>query len=139
MAPDVLVRKLTTLHQLLTDLEPYRQASLPDVISEHYKLERILELLVITSVDILHHLLVERNISPTTYRDTFRLAGENGLLPPLLARQLQQAASMRNIIVHLYDQIDYEILKDSIQPALEDFAQVIAILERQSDDDIAQS
>ena len=139
MAPDVLVRKLTTLHQLLTDLEPYRQASLPDVISEHYKLERILELLVITSVDILHHLLVERNISPTTYRDTFRLAGENGLLPPLLARQLQQAASMRNIIVHLYDQIDYEILKDSIQPALEDFAQVIAILERQSDDDMAQS
>ena len=30
------------------------------------------------------------------------------------------------MIVHLYDEIDYEIVRDSIDPALEDFGQLLA-------------
>jgi uncharacterized protein YutE (UPF0331/DUF86 family) len=40
---------------------------------------------------------------------------------------LQNAASMRNVLVHLYEEIDYEILHQSIPKALEDFAQFVAI------------
>jgi predicted nucleotidyltransferase len=51
-----------------------------------------------------------------------------------LAERLQDAASMRNLIVHLYEQIDYAILHDSIAPALRDFSQVVALFEGQTDE-----
>lgn len=134
MAPEVFLRKLTYLRQILADLAPFQGASLAQVEAEHYKLERILELLVMAASDILHHLLAERGITPSSYRETFKLAAEQGLVPADLAARLQDAASMRNVIVHLYEQINYTILRDSIAPALEDFRQFVALFETELDD-----
>ncbi|GIK43670.1 MAG: hypothetical protein BroJett011_75030 [Chloroflexota bacterium] len=134
MAPEVFLRKLTYLRQILADLAPFQGASLAQVEAEHYKLERILELLVMAASDILHHLLAERGITPSSYRETFKLAAEQGLVPADLAARLQDAASMRNVIVHLYEQINYSILRDSITPALEDFKQFVALFETELDD-----
>lgn len=127
MAPDVLLRKLLYLRQLLTDLAPYENATYAEVEAEHYKLERLFELLVATATDILFHKLAEMDIAPNSYREAFRLAGEHSLLPLDLAGRLQNAASMRNVLVHLYEDIDYHILFDSIQPALRDFSQFATI------------
>ena len=44
MAPDVLLRKLSYLRQLLHDLTPYKDATFDEVEAEHYKLERLMEL-----------------------------------------------------------------------------------------------
>ena len=131
MAPDVLLRKLNYLRQLLADLAPYENATLDQVLADHYKLERIFELLVVAATDILNHKLAERNLMPQSYRDSFKLANEQDLLPPDLAERLQDAASMRNVIVHLYERVDYKILHDSINPALRDFSQFVALFEAQ--------
>jgi len=128
MAPDVLLRKLLYLRQLLTDLAPYANATLADVEAEHYKLERLFELLVATATDILFHKLAAMGVSPDSYREAFHLAGAHGLLPVNLAERMQKAAGMRNVLVHLYEEIDYQILHDSIQPALQDFSQFAGIL-----------
>ena len=133
MAPDVLLRKLTFLRQLLTDLAPYREATLDEVEADHYKLERLLELLVMVASDIVHHLLAEQKQTPTSYKDTFHLAAQAGLLPADLSERLQQVASMRNVLVHLYEQIDYTILQASIPQALDDFSQFVAILAQSPD------
>ncbi len=135
MAPDVLLRKLSYLRQLIIDLTPYKNASLPELLADHYKIERIFELLVVVGTDILSHLLSERDLVATTYRETYKLAAEQNLLPVDLAERLQEAASMRNLIVHLYERIDYAILKDSIAPALNDFEQFVALFENQIDND----
>ena len=135
MAPEVFLRKLTYLRQILADLAPFQGAILAQVEAEHYKLERIFELLVMAASDILHHLLAERGLTPSTYRDTFKLAAEQGLIPADLAARLQDAASMRNVIVHLYEQINYTILRDSISPALRDFGQFVALFETELDNE----
>jgi uncharacterized protein YutE (UPF0331/DUF86 family) len=101
MPPDVLLRKLGYLRQLLSDLAPYRDAKQTDVIAEHYKIERLFELLVMTASDILFHELTAQNVSPASYRDAFKLAGTHELIPQDLSERLQKAAGMRNIIVHL--------------------------------------
>lgn len=137
MAPEVFLRKLTYLRQLLADLGPYDGATLAEVQTEHYKLERIFELLVMAATDVLYHTLAERGITPVSYRDAFKLAAEQGLIPIDLAHRLQDAAGMRNVIVHLYEQIDYTILHDSISPALRDFEQFVAIFEARLDDEEA--
>lgn len=134
MTPEVLLRKLTTLRQLLTDLASFEGATLAEVQTENYKLERLLELLVMAASDILFRELAERGITPDSYRDAFKRASAQGLLPPDLANRLQDAAGMHNVIVHLYQEIDYTILRDSIGPALRDFSQFVALFEAQVDD-----
>lgn len=134
MAVEVLLRKLIYLRQLLRDLEFYRHASLSEVVAEHYKLERLFELLVVTASDILNHLLAEQGIVADSYRASFRLAGEQGMIPVELAGRLQDAAGMRNVLVHLYDEIDYTILHASIVPALADFAQFGQAMESRLDE-----
>lgn len=135
MAPDVLLRKLSYLRQLLADLAPYENATLDQVLTDHYKLERIFELLVVATTDILNHKLAERGLIPDSYRDSYKLAARQGLLPADLAERLQDAASMRNVIVHLYERVDYAILHDSIAPALRDFREVVALFEGQVEDE----
>lgn len=127
MAPDVLLRKLTYLRKLLEDLSPYKDASFAQVEAEHYKLERLLELMVMAATDILNHLLAERGKTAVSYKSAFQLAAKEGMIPAQLSDRLQNAASMRNVLVHMYEDIDYEILHQSIPTALEDFAQFVAI------------
>lgn len=130
MARDVLLRKLAYLRQLLRDLAPLAQMSRDEIEAQHYTVERILELLVGAAADLTFHILAERGLTPTSYRESFRLAAQEGLLPSDLAERLQQAAGMRNILVHLYETIDYALLHASIPPALHDFALFVAVAEQ---------
>ena len=129
MARDVLLRKLTYLRQLLVDLAPFKGAGLAIVQAEHYKVERLFELLVMTASDILFHILAERGLAPDSYRGAFNMAAEQGILPEDLAERLQAAAGMHNVQVHMYEEIDYTILRVSIEPALRDFRHFVAIFE----------
>ena len=129
MTPEVLLRKLTYLRQLLADLAPFEGATVEEVIADHYTLERLFELLVMTASDILFHELAELDLTPNSYRGAFKLAAEQGMLPTDLAVRLQDAAGMRNVIVHLYQAIDYAILCASIGPALRDFGRFVALFE----------
>ena len=129
MPPDVLLRKLTYLRRLLDDLSAFQNATLEEVLAAHYQIERLFELLVMTATDILFHELTAQGITPDSYHNAFKLASDHGLLPAALTVRLQQAAGMRNIIVHLYEDIDYTILHASIQPALRDFTEFLQLFE----------
>jgi uncharacterized protein YutE (UPF0331/DUF86 family) len=128
VAPEVVLRKLEMLRTLLIDLQPFADASLEEVIAEHYKLERILELLATASADLLQHLLSERDIVATSYREVFRQAAAAGLLTEELSANLERAAAMRNLLVHLYEAIDYRILHASVGSARRDFTALISTL-----------
>ena len=110
MPPDVLLRKLAYLRQLLADLAPFQNMALTDMMTRHYTVERLFELLVMTASDILFHELAAQGISPDSYRDAFRLAGTHNLIPQDLSAHLQKAAGMRNIIVHLYQDVDLSLI-----------------------------
>lgn len=137
MAPDVALRKISVLRQLLADLEPFEDATLEEVTAEHYQVERILELLATAGADLVQHLLAERGVVADSYRDAFRQAAAAGLLDPGLARRLEGAAGMRNVLAHLYESIDYAILRASIPEARRDFAALIvslAVVSRPTDE-----
>jgi uncharacterized protein YutE (UPF0331/DUF86 family) len=121
------------LRRLLQDLSAFEQATPAEVEAQHYTVERMLELLVGAASDLLFHLLAERGITAGSYRDSFRRAGQQGLLPENLAGRLQQAAGMRNILVHMYEEIDYAILHQSVGAALRDFPRFVALMEQLSE------
>jgi uncharacterized protein YutE (UPF0331/DUF86 family) len=130
MAPDVMTRKLQLLRQYVEDLSAHRGADIDYVLRHHYEIERLFELLVAVASDLLFHELGKAGITPSSYRDAFRLAGDQGILPRPLAESLALAAGMRNILVHLYDEIDYEILRDSIESAISEFQAFIRVFEK---------
>lgn len=129
MSPDVLARKLERLRRYLDHLAAHRGRTSEEVAADPYAVERLLELVVQVSVDILSHQLAERGLTPESYRDTFELAGGEGLLADELADRLSRAAGLRNILVHLYEDIDYEIVAASIDRALDDFGALLRTLE----------
>ena len=129
MAPEVVVRKLHHLRRLLDELGKHAGSTVEEIASDPYRVERLLELLVTSAADLLAHLLAERGEHPETYRDAFRLAGEQRLLESELSHRLQAAAGMRNVLVHLYEEIDYGILHESVADALRDFPELIRDLE----------
>lgn len=131
MSPDVLARKLERFRRYLEDLSAHRGRTAADVAADPYALERLLELVVQVSVDILSHQLAERGVSPGSYRATFVLAGRHGLVDEELAGRLSRAAGLRNILVHLYEDIDYEIVAASIDAAVKDFGALLERLEEE--------
>jgi uncharacterized protein YutE (UPF0331/DUF86 family) len=81
MSPEVIVRKLSRMSQYLQDLAPYRGAAYQDFLVDHYKVERLLELLLMAASDIVFHLLSMRNEpAPSSCRAAFLRAGEMGIL-----------------------------------------------------------
>jgi len=96
MSPEVLARKIKLMTKYLIELKPYKEVSFEQYLKDHYAVERILELLIITACDIIFHLLSERNEPPpTTYSSAFIRAGEIGLIEKKLSESLSQAAGLK--------------------------------------------
>lgn len=51
------------------------------------------------------------------------------MLPTDLAGHLARAARLRNILVHLYEDIDYDIVAKSIDPTIDDFGAFVRHLQ----------
>lgn len=121
MTREVLARKLASLERYLDDLGAHRGADPEELRDDPYRVERLLELVIQVAVDVVAHELAERGVTPESYRDAFVRAGRADLVPDELAGRLAEAAGLRNVLVHLYDEIDYEIVAASVDHALRDF------------------
>lgn len=123
MTLEVIIRKKEFLARYLEDLKKYESYSFKEFMEDHYAIERLLELLVTVSCDIIFHLLTEKGEeTPLSYRTAFLRAGEISLFSNDLALRLAQAAGMRNILVHGYEEIDFDIVYQSIPQAIKDYS-----------------
>ena len=57
---------------------------------------------------------------PEEYAECFAILGEAGVLSPDLSQNLQQMARFRNLLVHVYWQIDYHRVYGIIREHLDD-------------------
>ena len=58
---------------------------------------------------------------PSSYRDTFTVLAENGVLPPGDLERFENMASFRNLLVHYYERVDEEIVYGIFKKDLPDF------------------
>lgn len=130
MSVEIVKSKTEQLALFLDDLREYENISYEAFLDkDHYAVERLLELLVITASDAIVHILsMAGEETPMTLRTTFLRAGELQLMPASLAQRLAVAAGLRNLIVHAYAKVDLRIVYDSIRPALLDFSELATVL-----------
>lgn len=95
--------------------------------------ERCLELAAQICIDLGLQVLAEKSSpTPESYADVFRTLGKEGLIEMDLAGRLAEAAKQRNLLVHLYLDIDDGKVFDSLFH-LDDLRQFAAFVGDQLD------
>lgn len=121
--------KLRTIRGLLDELDGLGVVDRPRLDKEPLTalaVERILSLVVELAFSCNSHLaaaLLGR--VPETYRDSFDLAAEVGLIDPGLAAELRPSAGLRNVLVHAYLDIDRDIVVAAVPVAVERYGEYV--------------
>ena len=88
------------------------------------KAERIFEILSQTILDICTHIIAHsKEPPPQTYSDCMKKLGKLGAITPQIVEETTSLVKMRNIIVHQYSNINYNLLFEGLCELHEDFPQ----------------
>lgn len=125
MDPDILRNKLESLHRCLERIESHVPLSV-EVLEADVDTQDILvlnlERAVQLCVDMGSHLLVDTaDVAAGSMASVFSLLAKNGLISDDLAGHLARAVGFRNVAVHEYNQLDWNIVYSIITTRLGDF------------------
>jgi uncharacterized protein YutE (UPF0331/DUF86 family) len=130
---EVFDLRLAKLEALLRDLRSLAGRDRASFLADRglqAQAERWLQLAAECTLDLAHHLIADRGWkTPATYREAFEVLCAEGVLDTSLAEQLQGWAGLRNVLTHLYLEVDharlYEILRGELDQ-LERYAKALA-------------
>jgi len=113
---------LRELDEAAGDWERYRSITLEDLRTDRDKRNMVLHALLVSiqaSIDIANHLIAASSSRrPETYRESFAILCDEGLIPEDLGAQLSDLAGFRNVLVHLYCRLNldevYGVLQDDL-------------------------
>lgn len=96
-----------------------------------------LQVSIESCISIANHIIATEKLrAPSDYKDTFRVLQEADILPDSLARKMRELAGLRNLLVHLYLEVDDELVYEGIRTELDDFAafadRIMAFLDEQA-------
>jgi uncharacterized protein YutE (UPF0331/DUF86 family) len=125
MDPDVIRAKLESLARCVRRIEGRRPSSAQELAADldaqdivTLNLERVVQI----AVDAGSHILLDYETpSPESMAGVFRALGDLGVLDRALAERMAKAAGFRNIAVHEYKSIDWNIVFSIISSRLDDF------------------
>ena len=95
-----------------------RDPDIQDIIA--LNLQRAIQL----SVDVAAHLIAETDAAPpSTMAENFEILQKLQIIDPALAERLTKAVGFRNIAVHSYQAIDWNVVYQICRHHLDDFRQ----------------
>jgi uncharacterized protein YutE (UPF0331/DUF86 family) len=134
--PDVFDRRLERLELAIADLRGVALVEAHAFVTDRplqAQAERWTQVAVEACVDLAHHLIADRGWStPATHRDTFRILATQGVLDEHLAERMAGWAGLRNILVHLYLDVDHGRLHEILRTELDDLSAYAAAIARAS-------
>lgn len=125
MDPEIVKAKLESLIRCISRIEGRRPES-PGALAEDLDSQDIitlnLERAVQLCVDIGSHILLDYDMpSPDSMAGVFKTLGKAGVIDTDLANRMARAAGFRNIAVHQYEAIDWDIVFSIVSYRLDDF------------------
>ena len=117
-----LIRNLQQYTMYLREIvEQNQQEFLMDyksIGSARYYLQVSIE----TCINIANHLIATEKLrTPKDYRDSFQVLNETSILPDDLTHTMRELAGLRNLLVHLYWEVDDKMIFEGIRSELGDF------------------
>jgi uncharacterized protein YutE (UPF0331/DUF86 family) len=129
---DIVRARCTEIEQSLARLDRIRQAGrdafLRDDDSKDIACYRLLVAIEAAIAMCLHVSARRLRQVPEDYAGCFAGLAQNGLVPADLSARLQQMAKFRNLLVHVYWQIDFDRVFDALESDLSDLRQFSALM-----------
>jgi uncharacterized protein YutE (UPF0331/DUF86 family) len=111
-------------------LARYAERSLADYLADEEGVLASKYLLVTAIEDALavanHVIASEGYRSPADYADAFRVLGEKGVVETTLGRRLEAMARFRNLLIHVYAEVDDERVHRYLREDLADLEAFVA-------------
>jgi len=125
---ELVAKKLAFIETCVREL---RTLARPERIAEDLReqrfVEHTLQLAIQAALDVASHVVSDERLGePDTNRDVFRLLERGGFLTPELGERLERMAGFRNIVVHLYQEVDLGIVRDVVENHLGDLLEFAA-------------
>ena len=93
-----------------------RPAAISTDVREARFVERTLQIAIQAVLDTASHIVSDERLGePRTNRELFDLLERADWIPPALAGALRDMAGFRNVLVHGYDTVDLEIVRDVVE------------------------
>lgn len=131
---DVVERRLAHQRDLLIELNGLHIESADQLRSEavtRAATERMIQAVVDLAIDINGHIASSvLGRAPATGRESFDLLAESGVITSDLAQRLKPSVGLRNVLVHLYADIDIEIVAHSVAEVIEHFGAYVRAVAR---------
>ena len=124
--------KCETVDSILDRLRDYRTKldilagnDMPEFAQDFTKVEsakHLFQVSVECCLDVSNHIIAsERFRAPKSYAESFEILAEQGIIPEPLIPTLRKMVQFRNRLVHLYWEVDAEIIYEILQKNLGDF------------------
>lgn len=118
-------RKLTLLQEKKKETEGYKIADLKDFKMKGYMqkaVEKMLQEMIEICMDVAKHIIADEGLRiPEDGRDSFDVLTEQNILSSQTSEMMKKMVGFRNIIVHLYEKTDIEIVYGLYKNHLGDF------------------
>lgn len=119
---DLLEKKLGFIESCVREL---RELSRPEHIEDDVREERFtahtLQIAIQATLDVASHIVSDGRLGePATNRELFDLLSKNNWLSSELAATMYSMVGFRNIVVHGYQTVDPQILRDIVENRLDD-------------------
>ena len=112
-------RRLDELNERLARLQPLQNKPRPEFDADPYLrdiVERNLEIAAQCVIDICHRIIALENArKPTDYYEAILIIGELNILPADFARQIAPLAGFRNVLVHEYLGVEWDLVYANLQ------------------------
>jgi len=120
----IIENKITAVQKYLKQAAKYKKYQ-KDEIEQNADLsgavERYLYLAVQSCIDLAEAVVSFKDFrKPTTYRESFEILAEEGILDAALVDSMAKMTGFRNIIAHDYEKVDYSKVYDILQNRLPD-------------------
>lgn len=121
---ELIQARFQDIQQSLERLEQIQQLSRAQFLADQDTLDIACYRLLVAieaAVQICFHVSAQRlQRVPETYAECFLLLGQAGIVSEDLSQALQRMARFRNMLVHVYWQVDYKLVYDVLHEHLDD-------------------
>ena len=109
-----ILSHLRELSESLEDWRRYQSISLEELRMDRDKRNMVLHSMLISiqsAIDIATYIIAEKGLrKPSTYRETFEILEEGQIISEDLANDLSDMAGFRNVLVHIYLELDMNVI-----------------------------